>query len=288
MFETALVALDLSPAERPIVDCLPDLQRWGTRKVVLTHAIQVGYAQGAGYGHEDEYKAWLEKYAAPLRKAGLEVSVVLRTGGAPAGVILGVARESGAKLIAIGSRGQNVVRSLILGSAAREVIRKSTLPVLLQWIEPTPGRTQARCEAVCKNMLEHVLLATDLSKHAGAAEAVALSLAPKATRTDCLTVLAPATSDAAKPVPIMMEAALDAFMDRIIAAGGSGETLVAEGEPVGTIARLARERLCSLIIVGKHGQNWVKGMAIGSTASRLCEIAGRPVLMVPLESKNRR
>jgi nucleotide-binding universal stress UspA family protein len=287
MFETALVALDLSPAERPIVDCLPDLKRWGTQKVVLTHAIQVGYAQAAGYGHEDEYRAWLEKYAAPLRAAGLEVSVVLRTGGAPAGVILGVARDSGANLIVVGSRGQNMVRSLILGSAAREVIRKSTLPVLLQWVEPTPGATKARCEAVCKNMLEHVLLATDRSKHAGAAEAAAVALAPKAARTDILTVLAPAARDAAMMVPMMAEAALDAIMDRIKAAGGSGETLVADGEPVGTIARIARERQCSLIIVGKHGQNWVKGMVIGSTAARLCEIAGRPVLMVPLRSKNR-
>lgn len=36
-----------------------------------------------------------------------------------------------------------------------------------------------------------------------------------------------------------------------------------------------------LIIVGKHGQNWVKSMTIGSTAANLCEIARRPVLMVP-------
>jgi nucleotide-binding universal stress UspA family protein len=38
----------------------------------------------------------------------------------------------------------------------------------------------------------------------------------------------------------------------------------------------------SLIIVGKHGHNWIKDKIIGSTAAKICEIARRPVLMVPL------
>ncbi|HUF20036.1 MAG TPA: universal stress protein [Burkholderiales bacterium] len=280
MFETALVALDLSPAERPIVDCLPELKRWGTKKVVLTHVIKVAYAQGAGYGHEDEYKAWLEKNAAPLKAAGLEVAVVVRAAGVPAAEIFGVARESKADLIVVGSRGQNMVRKLFLGSVAREVIRKATLPVLLQWMEPTANATKARCEAVCKNMLEHVLLATDLSKHAGAAEAAAVALARVAARTDCLTVLTPEALKTPTALP-MSEAALDAILDRITKSGGNGEALVADGEPVKTIARIARERECSLLVVGKHGQNRSAGVLIGSTAARLCEIAGRPVLMVP-------
>ena len=48
------------------------------------------------------------------------------------------------------------------------------------------------------------------------------------------------------------------------------------------IARVAQERDCSLIVCGKHGQHWVQSMVIGSTALRLCEMAGRPVLLVPL------
>ena len=48
------------------------------------------------------------------------------------------------------------------------------------------------------------------------------------------------------------------------------------------IARIAQERDCSLIVCGKHGQHWVQSMVIGSTALRLCEMAGRPVLLVPL------
>jgi DNA-binding MurR/RpiR family transcriptional regulator len=42
MFDDALVALDLSPAERPILDCLPALRQWGVRHLLLTHVIQYG------------------------------------------------------------------------------------------------------------------------------------------------------------------------------------------------------------------------------------------------------
>jgi nucleotide-binding universal stress UspA family protein len=281
-FETAVVALDLSPAEQPIIDCLPDLRLWGIKKVVLTHVIQVGYAQGAGYGHKDDYSAWLEECAAPIRAEGLNVSVSVRASGAPADEIIGVADESTADLVVIGSRGHNMARELFLGSVAREVVRKTKRPLLLEWVEPTADATEARCKAVCKNTLEHVLLATDLSKHASAAEAAAVMLADKAARTDCLTVLTSVARDATPALPIMANAALGAIMGRITTAGGRGDILVADGEPAETIARIADERRCTLLIVGKHGQNWIKSMVIGSTATRLCETVRRPVLMVPL------
>lgn len=53
------------------------------------------------------------------------------------------------------------------------------------------------------------------------------------------------------------------------------------GDPAGVIARVAEEGY-TLVIVGKHGRNWIEGMVIGSTAAKVCEIAKRPVLMVPL------
>ena len=60
MFATALVALDLAPAEAPIVDCLAGLEQWGVQKLVLGHVIHVGYTHAASYDHEAELRAWLE------------------------------------------------------------------------------------------------------------------------------------------------------------------------------------------------------------------------------------
>lgn len=281
MFDDALVALDLSPAERPILDCLPALRQWGVRHVLLMHVIQYGYGHGAALARQQDYVDWLEQCAGPLRNAGLAVDVRVQASGAPAGGVLALAGETDADLIVVGSRGRNVLSKLFLGSVARELIRNATVPVLLEWIEPSADATQARCESVCKDTLRNVLLATDFSRQAAAAENAALALAPKARQVDCLHVMASDEKAAKPPLPLMAQAALAALVQRIEAAGGRGATTLREGNAATEIARHAASEDASLIVVGKHGQNWVTSRLIGSTAARLCEIAGRPVLMVP-------
>lgn len=285
MYSTALVALDLSPAEQPLLDCLHDLRKWGVGRVVLAHVIRVGYMQGAGYGNEQQYIDEIASRVQPLRAGGLEVEIVVRAAGVAADDILTMAREKSADLIVIGSRSRNMIRGLFLGSVAREVIRKTELPLLLEWIEPTAEATAARCEAVCRESLRHLMLATDFSRHAQAAENAAVALSSMAARTDCLHVMTGAARHATPVLPVMAKAALAEIAARIRAAGGSAETFVAEA-PAGytvaeAIAAQARERDCSLIVVGKSGQGRVESMLIGSTAAKLCEIAGRPVLLVP-------
>jgi len=39
MFEHALVALDVSPVERPMIACLPALKKWGLKRVTLLHVM---------------------------------------------------------------------------------------------------------------------------------------------------------------------------------------------------------------------------------------------------------
>ena len=281
LFDTALVALDLTPAEQPIVDCLPELRRWGVRRVILTHVIQVGYVQGAALAHETDYVAWLEKLAQPLRTTGLEVEVCVRASGLPAQEILAAAAEHNADLIVIGSRGHNLISKLFLGSVARAVIRKTTLPLLLEWVEPTPAGTEQKCSAACTDTLRHVLLATDFSTQAKAAEQAAIHLAAKAEQVDCLYVMDAAASVTSSMSAAHAEAALKALVRRIETAGSQGNGIVLQGKAAHEIARHAASQNVSLIVVGKRGQNPLASLLIGSTAANLCEIAGRPVLMVP-------
>lgn len=281
MFDKALIALDLSPAEQPMLDCLPELQKWGVRHVLLTHVMRIGYIQGTALTHEQDYVDWLERCAQPLRAAGFAVEVRARASGIPADDILALAGETAADLVVIGSRGQNVLSKLFLGSVARAVIHKTTRPLLLEWIEPTAQATQSKCEAVCTDSLRHVLFATDFSEHAAAAEKAFLELAARAQQVECVHVLAP---DKKAPESVAQSAA-EANMARLVKrlevlgvrAGGS----LLKGKPSSEIARHAQSQDASLIVVGKHGRNWVASRVIGSTAANLCEIAGRPVLMVP-------
>ena len=282
MFRTALIPLDYSAAHGPLLGCLSDLREMGVTRVILTHVVKMGYAAGAGgYGHEAALKDWLDRRAAPLREGGLEVEVDIRNAGEVAKDILAAAREHGADLIVIGSRGQTMIRGLFLGSVAREVIRLSPLPVRLEWIEATGKHGDAACERTCHAGLRRLLLATDFSHQARAAEAAAAMLAPKADIVDLIHVVSPEETARFARWQVMARAALDTISHEVAAAGGRTEIHLAEGKPSEEIARAATERDADLIVIGKHGQGWVESITIGSTAANLCEIARRPVLTVP-------
>lgn len=282
MFRKALISLDHSASQGPLLDCLTDLRDMGITHVILTHVVKVGYGQGATYGNKDALEDWLRERATPMRAAGLEVDVDIRAAGDVAKDILVAASEHGADLIVIGSRGQNMIRGLFLGSVAREVIRLSTLPVRLEWIEATGKDGDAACERSCHAGLRRLLLATDFSPQAHAAEAAAARLAPHAGIVDLVHVVGPDEQARYARWPVMARAALDDIALEVRAAGGKAEVHLAEGKASEEIARMAAESDVDLIVVGKHGQNWVESMAIGSTAANLCEIARRPVLMVPV------
>lgn len=278
---TAVLALDLSPAAGPLMDCAAELRRWGVTRLVVVHVVRMGYHQDPGESALREIRDWIELRSAALHVDGLEVEVVVRAARSVSGGILALAREVDAGLLVLGSRSHNLASRLFLGSVAIDVVRKTPVPLLLQWLEPNDGGDA--CIATCVDTLRHVLLATDLSKHAGGAERAAVAMAPRAGRIDCLTVLTPEAVDATPALPLMARAAAEALATRIADAGGKSEALVRDGDPREVIVQVARERDCSLIVCGKHGQHWVQTMVIGSTALHLCSQAARPVLLVPLE-----
>lgn len=215
----------------------------------------------------------------------MEVEIDIRAAGDVAKDILDAAAEHSADLIVIGSRGQNMVRGLFLGSVAREVIRLSMLPVRLEWIAAT-GEVGGKdgedaCERTCHAGLRRLLLATDFSPQAQAAETAAAKLAPHAGTVDLLHVINPDEAARYARWPVMVRAALDAIAAEITATGGKAEIHLETGKPSEQIARAAADRDADLIVVGKHGQGWVESIATGSTAANLCEIARRPVLVVP-------
>lgn len=73
----------------------------------------------------------LEDAAQLVRANGLTVGATHGTSGPVATEIVGLARETGAHLIALGTRGMGAVGSLFLGSVALGVVHQSHVPVLL-------------------------------------------------------------------------------------------------------------------------------------------------------------
>ena len=278
MYKKALVGVDVSPVEKPFLSCLPDLRSWGFQAVVLAHVIQIGRVQGAGYGHEDEYRSWLDACAVPLREAGLTVTTSVTASGAPADELLDVAQAERADLVVVGSRSHNFLYEIFLGSVAKEVVRKSKMPVLVLRLEPKQVGQVETCAVNLSQPLKSILLATDLSAQSRPAEEAAVHLAAKSGRIDCLTVLA---DDAPVDARRAVEAHHQELARRIKKAGGNAGSRIEQGEPSASILRVSQEGY-SLVVIGKHGRNWIEGKIMGSAAAKVCEDGRRPVLIVPL------
>ena len=142
-----LVALDDGPDIARVVD-------WGTRvcasgdeeitvlhvlgTAVLDHMTSSAAARAKGDYRDDEQLRhelreealrWLDQVLR-VRGRGMSASSVVTFGDPPAEII-GVADRVDADVIVVGTRGAGGIRQVLLGSVAREVLRRATRPVLV-------------------------------------------------------------------------------------------------------------------------------------------------------------
>ncbi len=84
---------------------------------------------------------------ARAESAGVHIKTRLATGD-PAEQVCAYAREIGARLIAVGTRGYGSVASLLLGSVSNAIIRNAPCPVLVVRESERPGERSQATEAV--------------------------------------------------------------------------------------------------------------------------------------------
>jgi nucleotide-binding universal stress UspA family protein len=121
--------------------CLPYVRSLGAKPdatVVVVHSEDylVGpRVMGEVPLHADEpdLKAKVERQVHELEEQGVHVSLRLVQGGAPgaAHAIADVARELGADVIAVGTRGHSPVVGLLLGSVTQRLLHIAPCPVFV-------------------------------------------------------------------------------------------------------------------------------------------------------------
>lgn len=193
--------------------------------------------------------------AAVARGAGWQAEgVVVRAYGDEGVELAGLARDEGASLLVVGSRGLSGVRAA-LGSVSDEVVHLSPVPVL---VVPKLG------DGVREVLAEGpVLVGLDGSDGARAALAAARSLFTDrrvlaATAGDCGDV----ATDGAEHVQVPVR--------------GGGEKGVAEA-----LVAAAADHGASVVVVGSRGRSAATRMLLGSVALSVLHRAARPVLVVP-------
>jgi len=162
LFETIVLATDLSPAWNEIVACAGELRALGCKRVILTHVISVKFMSGMEGILQSTARPQLEAQQQQLEAQGLQVTVEIAM-GLPADSLNQIACRYGAGLIVAGSHGQSLWREGVLGCFTCAVLHNIRYPVLLLKVKLQKPGLPGSCQISQAQMLRHVLLPTDFS-----------------------------------------------------------------------------------------------------------------------------
>jgi nucleotide-binding universal stress UspA family protein len=139
-FKRILVATDFSEPSERAWSTARQLARALGAELRLLHVFSEGTLYAEGFISSAQTRAvfasaraWAETTLAEWRQAahaeGLAAETLLRTGAAHVEIVA-AAREMGADLIVIGTRGRGGLERVLLGSVAERVLRMAPCPVL--------------------------------------------------------------------------------------------------------------------------------------------------------------
>jgi nucleotide-binding universal stress UspA family protein len=136
VFGTIVLGYDESQHAALAAEKVKALAKSQGDKVLVVHVQPlINPGRGGPVVAEDGGEAHhvLDAAVADFKAAGIETTGQLHRGATDqvGQILIDVAAEAGAGLIAVGTRGRSDAQSLVLGSVAHDVIHRSTVPVLV-------------------------------------------------------------------------------------------------------------------------------------------------------------
>ena len=136
MFGSIVLGVDESNHASRAVDTVRLLAKATGDHVFVVHVQPLGtYGRGGPMADQTVGQAtdFVDALVAELRDGGVDAEGVVASADSDriGRSLLGIAKERGAGLIAIGTRGRSEAKALVLGSVAHDVIHESELPVLV-------------------------------------------------------------------------------------------------------------------------------------------------------------
>jgi nucleotide-binding universal stress UspA family protein len=284
MFEKVLLPTDFSGDSHRVLEYVRDIP--GIRKVILLHVVDATRQSIQGWTHGPEIenaRILLEENRQALEKGGVKTEVIVETivdtitqGTVPL-TILEKADTENVSLIAMGARGKNTIRTILLGSVSGGVIRNAKTPVLL--IRFPPG---SRAGDMRPGLFERILVPVDFSGPSREVLAL-LKHIPSAGHVFLLHVVD--KGESAEEIQAAVKAANEklAIIKNDLAADGiAAEGLVHVGDPPDEINATAERNDITLILMTPRGEGWtreLRSFVIGSTTNTVIRRVQRPVLI---------
>lgn len=301
MFDYALFPTDFSAYTDAVLSCLPELKAVGLREAVLLSVIRASDVPMPETVNRDslEYWRWSLGEKLNIAKMALEgKGLIVRTGiayGNSAEQIVHVAEEERVELIIMGAQGATASQELLLGSTAYEVVRRATVPVLLQKFETVRDLGHVKCHQVCEHMFKRILFPTDFSdcaeatfqlvkrlKAAGTEEVIVLHVKKERSRKNRLTeqVAEFDCHDAER---------LEALCKALRLFGLRAQPMLRQGTPSSETLEVSNEVEPGLIIVGLYARSALQGMMTSDSFDNVLRLSRLPVLAVrQLEAAHKR
>lgn len=145
MFSRVVWATDGSEGADRALEYAKELAASSGGALLVVHAEEHFYGSGGGrqplLADEDELKAKIRSQVADLRSDGLDVELEITRGhpGRTAHAIAAHAREYGADVIVVGTRGLGPVHGLLVGSVTHRLLHAAQCPVLA--VPPSRARS---------------------------------------------------------------------------------------------------------------------------------------------------
>jgi nucleotide-binding universal stress UspA family protein len=223
-----------------------------------------------------------ERMLAPLRKMldahSVRFDANARIGNAGL-EIARQAREDGAALIVMGSRGVGALHELAFGSTLQRVLAETTLPIIA--VRKPPSRRTFR----------RAMLAVDGSATSMRAVKAFLQLRGLfgALHVDLVHVARPVSLREALAFNLGSRddhyargswKAMQPARAALARAGLEAETFSSVGDVADSIASLAAERQSDLVVMGSHGRGGARRLVMGSVSRNVLATTEVPVMMV--------
>ncbi len=299
MFRHLLVPLDGSRLAETVLPAAAEVAARMGAELTLLHVVESeAPARVHGERHlkvREEASGYLEEVRGWLAGRGIRTDV--RVEESRGDVAERIGREAagiGADLVALCTHGGRGVRGLLFGRVAQQVLARGQVPVFL--LPPSPRGREATF--LCRRVLvpldgtaasEGVLPAAEGLARAFEATLVLESVIPT------LSTIRGVRGATARLMPHMGAAVLDeeagdaaVYLGQIVArlenAGVAVEGVVERGEPVKVLADAAARHDTDLFAMATHARAGVAAIWEGSTAARLLEKSGTPLLLVRITS----
>lgn len=135
MFQVIIWASDGSEHADRALDHARKLAEANSARLIAVHVKELSVGRAAGYPvqiDEEEVEQKIQGQTKDLKDAGVDASYEQRgtTAGGAAHAIADAAKEAGAELIVVGTRGQGPISGLLLGSVTQRLLHVAPCPVL--------------------------------------------------------------------------------------------------------------------------------------------------------------